>query len=589
MPSLKRRFLVCLSLCLFLVLTGAPVQGQTGVALSRYFPETGHAVRGGFLDFFNQYGGVPIFGYPITDEFIEKGVTVQYFEKARLEWHPEAAPPNQIALGPLGFLLHGKNDLATPPTAAAGAPDARYFAASGHLVSGPFLSFYDANSGPLLFGLPISEVIVTDKQAIQYFEKARLEQDRATPLVVTPGNVGTEWLAKYPFQSFSLPKDIPGKFFSATGQWVRAAFLDYYERHGGRDVFGEPISGVMQEYCTTVAGGQILCDSSCPAGSVGAFGGGCIPVQYFERARFEWHQELAPGLQVTLGSLGRQLHGPADPPVPNTITPWDPNQRYFPQTGHIVSNAFLTYFDQHGAQTALGFPLSEATGFNGRIVQWFDKARLEWHPEASPLVTVQLGPLGREAYTDVAPVNGPYGPFGKVWSDNPTVANKIGKAVGPQDVLDMSEQYFEGGFMLTWRGSGRIYVVYEGGLWESFPNTWKPTDVYKRDMPVPPDKFEPTGDFGLIWWGLGGPGSKLGWAVDERRDFSGDYQKLERGFMTRIIRKYGNDDDPNQITNKWIYVFYNDFAWQLYQDLWDKSNTVRPPTPTPAPPTPVSP
>ncbi|HUY99714.1 MAG TPA: serine hydrolase, partial [Thermomicrobiaceae bacterium] len=59
---------------------------------SRTFPETGFTVAGGFLRYWEQFGGLAAFGYPISEEFVANGVTVQYFERARFEWHPGAWP-----------------------------------------------------------------------------------------------------------------------------------------------------------------------------------------------------------------------------------------------------------------------------------------------------------------------------------------------------------------------------------------------------------------------------------------------------------------------------------------------------------------
>ncbi|HUY98890.1 MAG TPA: hypothetical protein VMU89_00965, partial [Thermomicrobiaceae bacterium] len=58
----------------------------------RYFPETRHWVAHGFLNYWNRFGGLAAFGYPISEEFVANGVTVQYFERARFEWHPGAWP-----------------------------------------------------------------------------------------------------------------------------------------------------------------------------------------------------------------------------------------------------------------------------------------------------------------------------------------------------------------------------------------------------------------------------------------------------------------------------------------------------------------
>jgi hypothetical protein len=45
---------------------------------------------------------LPILGFPISEEFRENGVTVQYFERARFEWRPENAPPWDVLLAHFG-------------------------------------------------------------------------------------------------------------------------------------------------------------------------------------------------------------------------------------------------------------------------------------------------------------------------------------------------------------------------------------------------------------------------------------------------------------------------------------------------------
>jgi polysaccharide biosynthesis protein PslG len=64
-----------------------------------YHPETGHRLCHGFRTFWNDNGGLPNFGYPISEEFDERNDpppsgdgevhTVQYYERARFEYHPE--------------------------------------------------------------------------------------------------------------------------------------------------------------------------------------------------------------------------------------------------------------------------------------------------------------------------------------------------------------------------------------------------------------------------------------------------------------------------------------------------------------------
>jgi hypothetical protein len=75
----------------------------TGTAEACYFPETGHWLSHGFLGYWEGYRDLPIFGYPLTEEFQENGVTVQYFERARFEWHPGSWPERyDVLLGRLG-------------------------------------------------------------------------------------------------------------------------------------------------------------------------------------------------------------------------------------------------------------------------------------------------------------------------------------------------------------------------------------------------------------------------------------------------------------------------------------------------------
>jgi hypothetical protein len=64
------------------------------------FSETGHTVGGAFRRFWDERGGVAIFGLPITDETREGTLTVQYFERARFELHPTGG--QTVLLGQLG-------------------------------------------------------------------------------------------------------------------------------------------------------------------------------------------------------------------------------------------------------------------------------------------------------------------------------------------------------------------------------------------------------------------------------------------------------------------------------------------------------
>jgi len=62
----------------------------------RFIPETGHSVGGGFKTFYEKNGGVAVLGYPLSEEFVQDGVTVQYFQRAVLDYLP--GKPVQVEL-----------------------------------------------------------------------------------------------------------------------------------------------------------------------------------------------------------------------------------------------------------------------------------------------------------------------------------------------------------------------------------------------------------------------------------------------------------------------------------------------------------
>jgi hypothetical protein len=83
---------------------GPSAQAET----SRTFKETGKTVSGRFLEYWNQNGGLAQQGFPLSDEFQEvseldgKTYTVQYFERAVFEKHPENPKPYDVLLSQLG-------------------------------------------------------------------------------------------------------------------------------------------------------------------------------------------------------------------------------------------------------------------------------------------------------------------------------------------------------------------------------------------------------------------------------------------------------------------------------------------------------
>ena len=72
-----------------------------------YFDKTGYYVADFFLDYYNSHGGLDMFGYPRSNQFIEDGHVVQYFQRARMEWWPTNPSLYQVQLTLLADLYYG--------------------------------------------------------------------------------------------------------------------------------------------------------------------------------------------------------------------------------------------------------------------------------------------------------------------------------------------------------------------------------------------------------------------------------------------------------------------------------------------------
>lgn len=168
-----------------------------------------------------------------------------------------------------------------------------YFDETGHVVAGEFLTAYRSVPNPVqLYGYPITDAFqdTTRNLLVQYFQKTRFELDPAGPV----GNrVKISPLGEYLYTPGPLASLVvnPGacRTFQPNGYRVCYSFLDFYERNGGQNQFGDPISNAE------VHNGRI--------------------VQYFQNALFEWHPELALGQRVVLAHLGSRYfaHQAEDP------------------------------------------------------------------------------------------------------------------------------------------------------------------------------------------------------------------------------------------------------------------------------------
>ncbi len=106
----------------------APVQKANAALDSVTFPQTGKSVSGAFKDYWQARGGLAQFGYPISEQMPQqsqldgKTYTVQYFERAEMELHPENAAPYNVLLAQLGSFAYQKSYGAAASSANAGCP-----------------------------------------------------------------------------------------------------------------------------------------------------------------------------------------------------------------------------------------------------------------------------------------------------------------------------------------------------------------------------------------------------------------------------------------------------------------------------------
>jgi hypothetical protein len=117
-----------------------------------------------------------IYGYPLTRAVVlRSGIVVQYFERARFEYHPLfAGTENEVLLGLLGVEL----GFARPPSAPPSDDDDRawYFPATGHLIAPAFRTTWRDEGDLRTYGYPIGPAFVDARGLeVQYFERARLE------------------------------------------------------------------------------------------------------------------------------------------------------------------------------------------------------------------------------------------------------------------------------------------------------------------------------------------------------------------------------------------------------------------------------
>ena len=185
----------------------SPHTTTQGQGNTRTFRETGKTVSGKFLQYWDGHGGLAQQGFPISEQIQEtsdtdgKIYTVQYFERAVFEHHPEnAGKPSEVLLQLLGNFLYGKKYPQGAPNAVPNNDTgSRLFAETGQRLGGVFLKYWNTHGGLAQQGFPISNEFTEQSDLdgkpykVQYFERAVFEYhpENRPPYDVLLSQLGT--------------------------------------------------------------------------------------------------------------------------------------------------------------------------------------------------------------------------------------------------------------------------------------------------------------------------------------------------------------------------------------------------------------
>ena len=166
-----------------------------------------------------------------------------------------------------------------------------------------------------------------------------------------------------------------GLYFPETGHWVRGDFLSYYKSVSDANMlFGAPVTEAFKE-----------ADSG-------------RTIQYFQKAQLILDASAPKELRVKQSPLGQELYEAGEAP---SFAPGSPDCREFSFTAgqsYRVCYAFRDFFEAHGGLAQFGYPISNFEIHHRRVVQYFQNARFEWHPELPRGQHVLLGDLGLEYF-----------------------------------------------------------------------------------------------------------------------------------------------------------------------------------------------
>jgi hypothetical protein len=126
-------------------------------------------------------------------------------------------------------------------------------------------------------------------------------------------------------------------------------------------------------------------------------------------------------------------------------------------------------------------------------------------------------------------------PAGAAWFFTFTIAEPAGVCPGPVWEATAVGQDFEGGRVYWYAAEpsdsdrrGTVFVIYNDGFWETFPNMWQADQPdYDPEIVPPPERFQPVQIIGKVWRENPEVRERLGWAYEPQQLFYGRFQSYD--------------------------------------------------------------
>jgi hypothetical protein len=233
------------------------------------------------------------------------------------------------------------------------------------------------------------------------------------------------------------------RFFPETGHVVEGDFLTYYNNLSDPlRLLGYPITDILPD----------------------PFSG--RPTQYFQKARLELHADTSLNDDrqwIQLTPIGEYVYDAGD-----QIAPLESSNgcQSYPWKGkdYQVCYAFLNFFKNYGGIDYFGSPISSMEYQDGRIVQYFQNARLDWYPEYPPGERVVVSNLGLVYF--------------HLLSTNPIHLSQSNSL--PQTILELKVHAYPAQAVTGLQGQQTIFVIVQDQNLLAVPNA---RVVFKVLMP----------------------------------------------------------------------------------------------------------